>query len=78
MRARWGKVREQGYYPVSLLLTAEQYEGLRRLVDEGRYKNFSEALRAAVDAFLERFEGREARNEGEMPEMREEDETKLS
>jgi len=56
MRARWGKREPQGYYPVSILLTAEQYEGLRRLVDEGRYKNLSEALRAAVDAFLEHLE----------------------
>ena len=70
-------MRERGYYPVSLLLTAEQYEGLRRLVDEGRYKNLSEALRAAVDALLEQ-ERCEVRNEGEMSEMREEDETKLS
>ena len=42
----------RGYYPVSLLLTAEQYEGLRRLVDKGKYKSLSEAVRAAVDAFL--------------------------
>ena len=39
---------------MSFLLTAEQYERLWRLVDEGRYKNLSDALRAAVDAFLER------------------------
>ena len=63
MRARWGKREPQGYYPVSILLTAEQYEGLWRLVDEGRYKNLSEALRAAVDAFLEHLEqeGRKAK-----------------
>ena len=42
----------EGYYPVSFLLTAEQYEGLMRLVDEGKYKTLSEALRAAVDKFL--------------------------
>ncbi|RLF37921.1 MAG: hypothetical protein DRN03_01105 [Thermoplasmata archaeon] len=65
MRARWGKRELQGYYPVSFLLTAEQYEGLCRLVDEGRYKNLSEALRAAVDAFLEHLEqeGSKAREE---------------
>jgi len=55
MRARWGKVRE-GYYPVSFLLTAEQYEGLMRLVDEGKYRTLSEALRAAVDKFLSESE----------------------
>ena len=64
MRARWGRREPQGYYPVSTLLTAEQYEGLRRLVDEGRYETFSEALRAAVDAFLESLE-REGREEKE-------------
>ena len=50
-RARWGRM--QGYYPVSLLLTAEQYESLRRLVEKGKYKSLSEAVRAAVEAFLE-------------------------
>ena len=64
MRARWGKREPQGYYPVSFLLTAEQYEGLWCLVDEGRYKNLSDALRAAVDAFLER-ERREGRGKKE-------------
>jgi len=49
---------------VSFLLTAEQYEGLWCLVDEGRYKNLSDALRAAVDAFLER-ERREGRGKKE-------------
>ena len=46
----------EGYYPVSFLLTAEQYEGLMRLVDEGKYKTLSEALRAAVDKFLSESE----------------------
>ena len=63
VRARWGKMR--GYYPISLLLTAEQYEGLRRLVERGKYKSLSEAVRAAVDEFLEREIG-ETRNEDEM------------
>ena len=58
-RARWGRMR--GYYPVSLLLTAEQYEGLRRLVDKGKYKSLSEAVRAAVDAFLEREVGKKGK-----------------
>ena len=59
MRARWGKMR--GYYPISLLLTAEQYEGLRRLVEKGKYRSLSEAVRAAVDAFLEREIGEKSK-----------------
>jgi len=48
----------RGYFPVSVLLPAEKYEALKRLVVEGRYKTVSEAVRAAVDEFLER-EGKE-------------------
>jgi len=44
----------QGYFPVSVLLPAEKYEALKRLIAEGRYKTVAEAVRAAVDAFLER------------------------
>ena len=38
---------------MSVLLPAEKY-ALKKLVAEGRYKTESEAVRAAVDAFLER------------------------
>ena len=44
----------RGYFPVSVLLPAEKYEALKRLVARGRYKTVSEAVRAAVDEFLER------------------------
>jgi len=44
----------QGYFPVSVLLPAEKYEALKRLVAKGQYRTVAEAVRAAVDAFLER------------------------
>ena len=55
----------QGYFPVSVLLSAEKYRALKRLVAKGRYKTVAEAVRAAVDAFLERLEqeGRKAKEE---------------
>jgi len=42
----------QGYFPVSVLLSAEKYRALKRLVAKGRYKTVAEAVRAAVDVFL--------------------------
>jgi len=57
-------VEAKRYFPMSVLLSEEQYEGLRRLRDEGRYKSISEAVRAAIDAFLER-EGVSAEESGE-------------
>jgi len=51
----------RGYFPVSVLLPAEKYEALKRLVAEGRYKTVSEAVRAAVDEFLERERGEKGR-----------------
>jgi len=42
----------EGYFPVSVLLSAEKYRALKRLVAKGQYKTVAEAVRAAVDAFL--------------------------
>jgi len=41
-------------FPTSVLLSEEQYEGLRKLRDKGRYKSISEAVRVAIDMLLER------------------------
>jgi len=57
-------VEAKRYFPMSVLLSEEQYEGLRRLRDEGRYKSISEAVRAAIALLLER-EGVSAEESGE-------------
>jgi len=43
----------RGYFPVSVLLPAEDYEVLKRLVAEGQFKTISEAVRTAIEVFLE-------------------------
>ena len=57
-------VEAKRYFPTSILLSERQYEGLRRLVAEGKFKSISEAVRTAVDALLER-EGGSAEEGGE-------------
>ena len=47
-------VEAKRYFPMSVLLSERQYEGLRGLVAAGKFKSISEAVRAAVDALLER------------------------
>ena len=47
-------VEAKRYFPTSILLSERQYEGLRRLVAAGKFRSVSEAVRAAVDALLER------------------------
>ncbi|RLF14585.1 MAG: ribbon-helix-helix protein, CopG family [Thermoprotei archaeon] len=57
-------VEVRRYFPTSILLSERQYEGLRGLVAEGKFKSISEAVRAAVDALLER-EGVSVEESGE-------------
>ena len=47
-------VEAKRLFPMSVLLSEEQYEGLRRLVAAGKFRSVSEAVRTAVDALLER------------------------
>ena len=57
-------VEARRYFPTSILLSERQYEGLRGLVAEGKFKSISEAVRAAVDALLERELGGEEKGGG--------------
>jgi len=52
-------VEAKRYFPTSILLSERQYEGLRRLVAEGKFRSVSEAVRTAIDALLERELGGE-------------------
>ena len=57
-------VEAKRYFPTSILLSERQYEGLRRLVAEGKFKSISEAVRTAIALLLER-EGVSAEEGGE-------------